>query len=174
MKKKLLISGLSLLMVLFVFSIPPVEEGKAIFISRCASCHNVNKIVLGPALRGVAERHSEEWIINFVQSSQTVIKGRDKTAIDLYEKFNKVPMPDHADLTAANIKNILAYIKEESQAVSAPSAFRPEKQRPSYTPIAISDYSFFAEFFGVVILLASALLVLVQVKEIQRKQRGDE
>jgi len=172
MKKKLLISCLSLLMVLFVFSIPPVEEGKSIFISRCASCHNVNKIVLGPALGGVTDRHSEDWIINFVHSSQTVIKGGDKTAIALYEKFNKVPMPDHQDLTAGNIKSILAYIKAETKTISAPAEFRPEKQHPSYTPVSISDHRFFAEFFGLVILLASSLLILVQVKEIQRKQRG--
>jgi hypothetical protein len=174
MKKKLLISGLSLLMVFFVFSIPPVEEGKSIFVSRCASCHNVNKIVLGPALGGVTDRHSEDWIIKFVHSSQAVIKGGDQTAIALYEKFNKVPMPDHPDLTAGNIKSILAYIKAETKTVSAPSAFRPEKQHPPYTPVSISDYGFFAEFFGLVILLAFSLLLLVQVKAIQRKERGEE
>jgi cytochrome c2 len=100
MKKKIVISAFGLLLTLCVFSIPPVEEGKALFTTRCASCHNVNKVVVGPALAGVSERHTEDWIVHFVHSSQTLIKGGDKPAIDLYEKFNKVPMPDHTDLSA--------------------------------------------------------------------------
>jgi len=49
---------------------PPVNEGKVIFNSRCASCHNVNKILTGPALAGVDQRYSIDWIVNFVHSSQ--------------------------------------------------------------------------------------------------------
>ena len=113
MKKKIVISILTLFIITCVFSIPPVDEGKMIFTSRCASCHNVNKVIVGPALAGVSDRHSEDWIIKFVHSSQTVIKGGDKTAVDLYEKFNKVPMPDHPDLSANSIKSILAYIKSD-------------------------------------------------------------
>ena len=44
----------------------PLETGKTIFTSRCAACHNVNKVVLGPALSGVDKRHSIDWIIQFV------------------------------------------------------------------------------------------------------------
>ncbi len=157
MRKKIMISILTLLTGLRVFSFPPVNEGKTIFTSRCASCHNVNKIVLGPALAGVTERHSEEWIIKFVHSSQTVIKGGDTAAIRLYEKFNKIPMPDHPDLTAENIQGILAYIKSETKtSVPAPS-FRPENVHPNYTPITIT-YKFFATYLGLVILMAASSL----------------
>src|SRR5881398_2429281 len=90
---------------------PPLDEGRTIFTARCSGCHNVNKIVTGPALAGVDQRHSIDWIINFVHSSQTVIKGGDQAAVTLFEKFNKIPMPDHPDLTADNIKNIVEYIK---------------------------------------------------------------
>jgi cytochrome c2 len=85
MKKKIVISTLALFIISGVFSNPPVDEGKLIFTSRCASCHNVNKIIVGPALAGVSERHPVEWIVKFIHSSQTVIKGGDKTAVDLYE-----------------------------------------------------------------------------------------
>ncbi len=130
MKKKLVISILTLFTITCVFSIPPVDDGKLIFTSRCASCHNVNKIVVGPALAGVSERHPEDWIVKFVHSSQTVIKGGDKAAVDLYEKFNKVPMPDHPDLSTDNIKSILAYIKSETKKSSASRQF-PARQTAS-------------------------------------------
>ena len=173
MKKKLLVSILALFMITVVFSIPPVDEGKLIFTSRCASCHNVNKIMVGPALAGVSERHPVEWIVKFVHSSQTVIKGGDKTAIDLYEKFNKVPMPDHADLSTANINSILAYIKAETSVASGNRNFRPDKVHPSYTPILITNWPFFSGYMFGVLMLAAALVMLVRVKEIGRKE-GDK
>src|SRR5206468_4896771 len=82
------------------FANPPSEEGKQIFTTRCAGCHNVNRILTGPALAGVDQRHSIDWIINFVHSSQTVIRGGDKQAVALFEKFNRIPMPDHPDLSS--------------------------------------------------------------------------
>ena len=155
-----------------VFSAPPLDDGKLIFTSRCASCHNVNKVVIGPALAGVGDRHTEDWIIKFVHSSQTVIKGGDKTATDLYEKFNKVPMPDHPDLSADNIKSILAYIHSETKNVSEAVSFRPDKIHQAYTPILITNWQFFSGYMVLVLLLAAAMILLVRVKEIQRKDIG--
>jgi cytochrome c2 len=94
----------------------PVDpaEGKQIFMSRCASCHAVATNVVGPALKGVDQRRSEEWIVNFVHSSQTVIQSGDTTAINLYNHFNQTRMPDHKDLTRENILGIIAFIRTES------------------------------------------------------------
>lgn len=72
---------------------PPVEEGKNIFSTRCAGCHNVHKTLTGSALAGVDQRHSMEWIIDFVHSSQSMIKKGEKEAVTLFEKFNKIPIP---------------------------------------------------------------------------------
>lgn len=170
MKKKIVISILALLTITFVFSIPPSGDGKLMFTSRCASCHNVNKIIVGPALAGVGGRHSEDWIIKFVHSSQTVIKGGDKAAKDLYEKFNKVPMPDHPDLSTENIKSILAYITSETKKPSDAVSFRPDKMHPAYTPILATNWQFFSGYMVLVLLLAAAMILLVRVKEIQRKE----
>ena len=169
MKKKITISILTLLLSVFVFSIPPTDEGKMLFTSRCASCHNVNKVVVGPALAGVTERHTEDWIIHFVHSSQSVIKGGDQTAIALYEKYNKVPMPDHLDLSSESIKGILDYIKSETKAPSKDPSFRPDHLHPKYTPILSTNYLFFTAYLVLIVMMAGALVVLVKVKEIERK-----
>lgn len=144
----------------------PVSEGKTIFTSRCAACHNVNKTITGPALAGIDERRSTEWIINFVRSSQTLIKNGDKDAIALYEKFNKIPMPDHPDLTDENIKSIVEFIKSESKPVAEETApfSRPSKRKPNYTPLSITnDWEYFAIYTGTVLLLIGALIFAVQV-----------
>jgi cytochrome c551/c552 len=172
MKKKVIISSLLLSITLFVFSIPPADEGKVLFSSRCASCHNVNKVIVGPALAGVSERHTEDWIIHFVHSSQTVIKGGDKTAISLYEKFNKVPMPDHPDLSIENIRGILAYIKSETKESAAATIFRPDRIHPNYTPLSIiTDYQFFGAYGVLILAMTVSLIALVRVKEVQRRQK---
>src|SRR5688572_32544516 len=111
--KKLFACLIVLFISLFVYA-NPVEDGKAIFMSRCAACHNVNKVLTGPALAGVDQRRSIEWITKFIQSSQTLVKSGDKDAIAIFQQFNKIPMPDHTDLTADNIKSIVDFIRSES------------------------------------------------------------
>ena len=170
MKKKLVISGLTILIMTNAFSLPPADEGKLVFTSRCASCHNVNKVIVGPALGGVSDRHSEEWIIQFVHSSQTVIKSGDKAATALYEKFNKIPMPDHPDLSAENIKSVLVYINSESKKPDETPGFRPEKMHPTYQPILSTNWQFFTGYLVLVLMMAAAMILLVRVKEIQRKE----
>lgn len=151
---------------------PPID-GKSIFTSRCAACHNVNKTLTGPALAGVDERRSIDWIVNFVHSSQAMVKKGDKDAVMIYEKFNKIPMPDHTDLSADHIKSIVAYIKSESKPVNeeiAPFA-KPGKKQPAYTPLALTDYWLFGGFLAAVILLIMVLLFAVKVKTIQRDRQ---
>jgi cytochrome c551/c552 len=167
MKRKLIFFVLIAGITMQAVAAPPVEEGKAIFTSRCASCHNVNKMVVGPALAGVDKRHSIDWIINFVQSSQTVIKSGDQKAADLFAKFNRIPMPDHKDLTPDNIKSVVEFIKI-STVEETKSVFRPGKIRPNYVPLSITDYGFFTAFIGLVILMIASMLMLVKVKEHQR------
>ena len=149
---------------------PPVEEGRIIFKSRCAGCHNVNQVLVGPALAGVDQRRSIDWIVNFVQSSQSVIRKGDRDANALFAKFNNTPMPDHKDLTADNVKSVVEYIKSEAVAApvdKAPFA-RPDKLRPAYVPISISNYGFFAGYLLGVVVLIFSLVLFVRVKEYQR------
>lgn len=173
MKKKFIISGLALFLLCIVYATPTAEEGKQLFNARCASCHNVNKVLVGPALSGVGERHSEDWIIKFVHSSSAVIQSGDPKAIALYEQYNKVAMPDHNDLTPENIKGILAYIKSASIASTGPSIFRPEKSHPAYSPVLLYSTGFFLGYLGLVVILAASLIALVRVKEIQRNRNNE-
>jgi mono/diheme cytochrome c family protein len=150
---------------------PPEAEGKAIFLSRCASCHNVNKTLTGPALAGVDQRRSIEWIKNFVRSSQAMIKNGDKDAVALYEKFNKIPMPDHPDLSDADVSNIVDFIKAEAKPVGeAKGPFaKPSPRKPAYTPLSASKdgWAFFC-IIGAILLMIGALHFAVKVQEMKR------
>lgn len=93
------------------------KNGEVIFKETCTACHTIGKgKLVGPDLSNVQNRHSEEWISNFIKSSQTVIKSGDKYADSLFKAFNQMPMPDHPNLTNDEIKGLIAYISKQSSA----------------------------------------------------------
>jgi mono/diheme cytochrome c family protein len=147
----------------------PVEEGRTLFMTRCAGCHNVNRKLTGPPLAGVDQRRSIDWIIAFVHSSRTMIDGGDKDAVALFEKYGRTSMPDHTDLTKDNILQIVEYIKSEvkpEEANSAPFA-RPGKRPDPSRPLSAKDYGFFGIYLFAVGILIAVLLLGVKVREIQ-------
>ena len=174
--KKLFLAILLLLTASTIIHADPTEKGKAIFTSRCAACHNINKILTGPALAGVDQRHTIEWIINFVHSSQTVVKGGDKDAIALYLKFNKIVMPDHPDLTEENIKDIVDYVKSATVAVDAKAPFvKPARLTTSYQPLSLTkDYAVFLIYLVVVALLIVTLLFAVSATKLRQKAQNEK
>lgn len=176
MKTKIFSFIAALSFTLTVVAAPPVEEGRSIFSARCAACHSVNKILTGPALAGVDTRHSIDWIVNFVHSSQSVIKNGDTAAVALFNKFNHIQMPDHPDLSAGQIKNIVEYIKTEAKVSGdekAPFA-KPYRLRPNYTPLSFSNYGFFLTYLALVGLLICVLLFAVQLKQYERGVADNE
>jgi mono/diheme cytochrome c family protein len=142
------------------------DEGKKLFQGRCASCHNVNKTLTGPALAKVYERHTMPWIISFVKGSQAMVKSGDKDALELFNKHNQIVMPDHPDLNNSQIESIVEYIKTEEKnpvADAAPFA-RPGKKVPHRMPLSIYNYPFMIGYVALIILMIGVLISLVNIK----------
>ena len=78
--------------------------------------------MVGPDLAHVQERHPEEWIRDFIRSSQSVIKSGDEYADSLFKAFNQMQMPDQPNLTDGQLTDIIAYIREMSGAPQSGSA----------------------------------------------------
>ncbi len=109
--------------VLFMGPVPEgwaAEPGEQVFQSACAGCHSIGGgRLVGPDLAGVHDRRPQAWLENFVKSSQSVIASGDSYANAIFEKFNRIPMPD-STISEGQIKEVLAYIKVAS-AVDASS-----------------------------------------------------
>ncbi len=151
------------------------EKGKAIFTTRCTSCHNVNTQLVGPALANVDQRQTTDWIIDFVHSPKAMIQKNDKDAVALYNQFNQIVMPDHSDLSSDDIKDILAYVKSEAKTATATEApfVKPWKVVPNYLPLSITkDAGFFVAYIFAVFLLVGLLIFLVNVKDMQRQKES--
>ena len=77
----------------------------------CGACHSIGKgKIIGPDLKGVTERRDQVWLIDFIRSSQTMVKNGDEIAVQVFEEYGKIPMPDN-NFTDEQILGILSYIK---------------------------------------------------------------
>ena len=86
-----------------------ISKGKSLFNANCASCHKLNKKLIGPALRGVSAKYDKEWLYSWIKNSAALIKSGDDQAVAIYEEYNKVAMNAFPQLSNEDIDNILAY-----------------------------------------------------------------
>lgn len=83
--------------------------GKALFNSNCAACHNLDRKMIGPALRGVGAKYDRDWLYSWIHDSQAMVASGDKDAVKIFEEYNGSVMTPFPALTEADIDNILAY-----------------------------------------------------------------
>ncbi len=90
------------------------DRGEQLFNQTCVACHSIGRgRLVGPDLAGVHSRRSEEWIIQFVQSSTKLIASGDPDAEALFKEYSGIVMPDHA-VSADDVRAILGYIARKS------------------------------------------------------------
>ncbi len=145
-----------------------LENGKALFESQCVSCHAIDKKLVGPALKDVHTRRDEAWLIKWVRNSGEVIKSGDPYAVKLFKEYNSLAMNPFENLKDEDIKDILAYIKEEGSkapvAETAPATTGGETV--ASTPAAGtgstgSNYTTVLVILACILFVAALLLVRI-------------
>ncbi|RZK45413.1 MAG: c-type cytochrome, partial [Pedobacter sp.] len=146
------------------------QDGKAIFTSKCASCHHPLKDGTGPALAGLEDRHKwsdhkelKAWINN-----PAGYMANDATGYTtgLKAKFGNV-MTAFPDVTQPEVDAIVSYIND-----FAANANKP-KEGPSETSNA-PESNHNAIIFGVIsLILAIIALILMQVNSNLKKMSDD-
>lgn len=87
------------------------EKGHVLFENNCAACHNIHKVMVGPALKGITERRKMKWIVKWVQSPSKVIASRDPYALKLATDYKSAGiMTGFPALKQEDIEDIVAYI----------------------------------------------------------------
>ena len=62
-----------------------VTAGKAVYDLKCASCHKLtDEKLVGPGWKGVTDRRTPEWIMNFVTNTEEML-AKNEQAKNLYE-----------------------------------------------------------------------------------------
>jgi len=98
----------------FVFA--DVAEGEKLFKANCTSCHAINEKIVGPALKDAHKRRKEDWLLKWIKNSPGMIQSGDPIAVQLFNDNNKIPMLPFLSLKDSEIKSIISYIKQESDA----------------------------------------------------------
>ena len=106
--------------------------GKALFNANCAACHNLDRKMTGPALRGVTGRHAKDWFYKWIANSSALIKAGDADAVKLFAENNQSVMTAFPQLSKQDVDNILAYTDEPkadpAKAMTGASAAPPGAQ----------------------------------------------
>jgi cytochrome c len=89
------------------------DEGKAVFLAKCSACHKISKRLIGPALAGVTERRTPEWIMNMILNPEKMV-AENPAAKKLLEEY-VAPMANQS-LTEAEARLILEYFRTKTSA----------------------------------------------------------
>lgn len=93
-------------------------KGKTLFNTNCASCHNLDRKMTGPALRNVEARLEEDhgldrvWLNKWIRNSAGMVKSGDAYANQIYNEYNGTAMTAFPQLSDQDISDILAYTAE--------------------------------------------------------------
>mgnify|MGYP001824143920 CR=1 FL=1 len=88
---------------------PKVAAGKKLYQVHCASCHKLDKKLIGPALGDVADRRSMEWLKAWIKDNNALRASGDQDAIDIFNEYNGMPMTAFPQLSDEDIEAIIAY-----------------------------------------------------------------
>ena len=145
------------------------QDGKALFQSNCASCHNPIKQVTGPALKGVSSRVPDQKLLHaWIRNNAAVLASGNKYFSDLYAQFNKTPMNMFPQLTDAEIDAIIKYVETYPE----PGAGKPGGPDAGALKVEESDNSL---LYGILtLILAVIMLVLLQVNSNLKKLSDDK
>jgi mono/diheme cytochrome c family protein len=112
------------------------DPGEQIFNTTCFACHTIGGgRLIGPDLAGVHERRSQEWLEDFIKSSQSMINAGDSEAVALFEEYSSMLMPD-AVASEEQIRQVIGYIESQSSggiASNDASANEPATPEPPAT-----------------------------------------
>jgi mono/diheme cytochrome c family protein len=86
-----------------------VESGKQKFESICVACHMIDKRMIGPALKGVYERRSPEWVMNMILNPDGMLK-EDPIAKALLKEYNNAIMLNQ-NLTEEEARDVAEFLR---------------------------------------------------------------
>lgn len=100
-----------------------ISEGEQLFNTKgCAACHTIGGgDLVGPDLAGVTTHRDKAWLTRWIKEPDKVLAEGDATATELFEKYNKIPMPN-LGLTDSEVASLIAYFESlDSGGTTAPT-----------------------------------------------------
>lgn len=142
--------------------------GEKLFKTNCASCHKLDSKLVGPALSGVTERRSLDWLKLWIRDNAALRASGDADANAIYNEFGGAAMNSFAFLSDEEIVNILEYTENPPVAATPTAA-------PGGEQVVVVDNSpspmwmiILGAFFAIMVF------ILVKVRNTLRVVRGQD
>ncbi len=84
-------------------------RGEAKFNTICVACHMVDQRMIGPAMKGIYERRSPEWVMNMILNPDGMLK-EDPIAKALLKEYNNAIMLNQ-NLTEEEARAVAEYLR---------------------------------------------------------------
>jgi cytochrome c551/c552 len=143
------------------------QDGKALFQTNCASCHNPIKVITGPALKGVTERIPDKKLLHdWIHNNQKVLASGNPYFTNLFNQYNKTAMNLFPSLSDAEIDAILKYVETYQPATPAGTGENPSPSKENGDNTLL---------YGILtLILAVIMFVLLQVNSSLKKLSDDK
>jgi cytochrome c2 len=107
-----------ILVVFLLWSAEPAfsQDGKLLFQTNCAQCHNPVKVVTGPALKGITDRVTDQKLLHdWIHNNTKVLASGNVYFNNLFNQYGRAPMNTFPGLTDEEIDAILKYVNNYSE-----------------------------------------------------------
>ncbi|PJZ26525.1 cytochrome C [Leptospira hartskeerlii] len=85
------------------------QKGKQNFETKCSACHKFEEKVVGPALKGVTERRTPEWIMNMILNPMEMTQ-KDPIAQELLAEH--LTQMTFQNVKESEAREILEYLRK--------------------------------------------------------------
>ncbi|XOD67531.1 MAG: c-type cytochrome [Flavobacteriales bacterium Tduv] len=154
------------------------ENGAKLFKKECTACHSTDltKKLIGPALEGVTEKRSREWLHRWIKDNKAFRESGEKDAVAMYEEYGKLEMNLFPNLSEQDIDDILAFIKkkpaldEQKNSAVAETANAQQNDGGLMTNIIVLGFILLAVILLIILFKLYVLIRLINAKTFEEYQ----
>ncbi len=156
------------------------DKGKQLFKNNCASCHNMEKKVVGPALKNVVKNQGEDWTKSWIKNNNKLRASGDKHANQIFKEYNGMAMPAYEHLGDEAIVDLTAYLAQYNDKKAEAAANQPAPAATQQVVVQPGGLTLFEKvLLGIIIgILLIAIGVLYNALKVMsqafRKSRATE
>jgi len=100
------------------------QIGEDLFNTRCTTCHTIGQgDKLGPDLFNVVNKRDPAWLLRWLQEPDVMLEEKDPLAIALFNKYNKLRMPN-IKLDRRNALDLIEYMKVQTNKLNSTTKAR--------------------------------------------------
>ncbi|SDU98829.1 SCO family protein [Pseudomonas vancouverensis] len=120
--------------------IRPPSNGEELFRTRCASCHSLGPLdgqgiglrSIGPDLIGVTRQRDPAWLNRWIREPDRMLAEKDPIAMQLFDQFNKIPMPN-LRMDEHSAQSIIEFLQAETDRQHPPAqSLASENEEPQH------------------------------------------